>query len=309
VWWVLAVIFCSATVEIFFEASQFGAIPRLVPRDELVAANGRIQASYAAATVLGPLVAGALVAFLPLEDLVLVDGATFLVSALTLSLIQRRFSDAPAGIRASMRADIAEGLRYVLAHPVLRTISLMMALINFITATWFAQIVLFAKRQYAATDSQVALLFTAGAIGTVLCSLAAGPLRRRLSFGNVALGALMLSGLSTLLMALLPSYAAGLVLWSLSDGLGVLFNINTGSLRQAIVPSHMLGRIITIARVLAWSSSPLGALLGGFAIQWTGNVALVYASIGVLTFAIALAFRLASPLGRAERYLPEPATS
>jgi hypothetical protein len=87
-----------------------------------------------------------------------------------------------------------------------------------------------------------------------------------------------------------------------------LFNINTFSLRQSFVPEHLLGRIITIARVLAFSSTPLGAILGGLAIAWSGNAAAVYAATAVLTFSVALYFRLASPLGRAERYLPTPAS-
>jgi hypothetical protein len=88
-----------------------------------------------------------------------------------------------------------------------------------------------------------------------------------------------------------------------------MFNINTGSLRQAIVPNHLLGRIITIAMVLAWSANPIGAIGGGFAVERTHDVQLVYAVIGVLTFLIPLYFRLFSPLGHAERYLATPAGS
>src|SRR5437764_6139267 len=97
-------------------------------------------------------------------------------------------------------------------------------------------------------------------------------------------------------------------LWGFYNGLGTLLNINTGSLRQAIVPNHMLGRIISIAMVLAWSANPIGALGGGFLVERIGDVRLVYAVIGLVTFAIAFAFRVASPLGHAERYLrPEAA--
>ncbi|HKW78950.1 MAG TPA: hypothetical protein VJQ09_07600, partial [Candidatus Limnocylindria bacterium] len=121
--------------------------------------------------------------------------------------------------------------------------------------------------------------------------------------GNVALGALMLSGLLTVAVAYTTSIWIGAVLWGLSAGLGTLFNINTGSLRQQIVPNHMLGRIISVAMVLAWSANPIGAIGGGFLVERLGDVRLVYAAAGGLTFLIALAFRVASPLGRAERYL------
>jgi MFS family permease len=163
--------------------------------------------------------------------------------------------------------------------------------------------VLLAKTRYRATDSEVGLLFAAGGAGVVLFSLTAGPLRKRWSFGNVALGALMLSGLLTLGLAFAPSLPVAVLLWGLAAGLGTLFNINTGSLRQSIVPNHMLGRIITIAMVLAWSANPLGAMAGGLAVERSGDIQLVYAVVGVLMFLIPLYFRLFSPLRHAERYV------
>ncbi len=303
VWWLYVVVFGAATLSIFFEASQFGAIPSLVGRDELVSANGRIQASFAAASVLGPLAAGALLVFLPVEDVLFVDAASFLCSAVMLSLIARAFNAPRERERTSIRADIVEGLRYVLRHPVLRNISAMMAMVNFVNAPVWAQLVLFAKTRYAASDSEVGLLFAAGGAGVVVCSLAAGPLRRRWSFGNVALGALMLSGVLIVAAAYAPSFWLVIPLWGLSSGLGILFNINTRSLRQSIVPEQMLGRIITIAMVLAWSASPVGAMIGGVLIERTGDVQTIYAVLGILIVAIPLWFRLFSPLGHAERYL------
>lgn len=307
VWWIYAAIFTLSTLGIFFQAGQFAAIPSLVERDQLVTANGRIQASFSAAAVLGPLVAGGLLAFIPIEDLLYVDAATFLVSAVALALIARPFNAPRDAARTSIRADIVEGLRYVLHHPVLRNISVMMALINFVSVTVYAQIVLFAKQRFAVADSEVGLLFAADGAGVVLFSLAAGPLRSRFSFGNVALGALMLSGVTTVALAYAPGYPPAVVLSAIGAGLGILFNINTGSLRQAIVPNPLLGRIITIAMVLAWSANPLGATVGGYIVERTGDVQMVYAAIGALVFGIALYFRLFSPLGRAERYLDTPA--
>jgi len=96
-----------------------------------------------------------------------------------------------------------------------------------------------------------------------------------------------------------------LPLWAASSGLGILFNINTGSLRQAIVPNHMLSRILSIAAVLAWSAIPAGALIGGLVVKATGNVALVYGVIGILNICIAAFFRFFTALGDAQRYVDE----
>ena len=302
--WVYAVAFCSATLTIAFDAAQFAALPSLVPSsDDLVTANGRVQASYSAAQIAGPLLAGALVTVVPVQQVLWVDAVSFLVSAGSLALVAAAFN-APRdteGPRA-LRREVVEGLRYVLGHPVLRNISAMMALINLVSATVYAQLVVFAKRQLDASDSRVALLYAAGSAGIVLLSLAAGPVRRRLSFSVAALGALTLDGLLIMVLAGIRWYWAALVLWAAISGLGLFFNINTNSLRQQIVPDHLLGRVMSIAGVLAWSAIPVGALAGGWAVERTGSVALVYGVVGALVALLALAFSF-GPLGHADRYL------
>ena len=271
-------------------------------------ANGRIQASYSAAGIVGPLLAGLLAAVMPLYDVLFFDALSFLASALTLAAIRISFNTADTERpTTNIRQDVVEGLRYVLGHPVLRNISAMMALVNFVGSTTGTQLVLFAKERYGASDTQVGLLFSAGSIGIVVLSLLAGLLRKRWPFSRVALGALMLDGLLTVALALTTWYWGGALLWALISGLGILFNINTGSLRQAIVPNHLLGRVISIAGVLAWSAIPLGTLLGGALIEATGNVALVYGAIGMITFVIPLPFSFTA-LGHAERYLPRQET-
>ncbi len=304
VWWIYVVGFLSSTLSICFDSAEFAAIPSLVSQDDLVTANGRIQASYSAASVGGPLLAALLIAFMPIYDVIFFDAVSFLLSSMSLLIIRSSFNITKERKQTSIRTDIVEGLRYVLGHPVLRAISLMMAMVNFVASTVQAQIVLFAKNQLAATDSEVGLLRAAGSIGVVVLALAAGPLRKRYPFSRVALGALMLEGVVTVVLAFTPYYWAALPLMALMSGLGILFNINTGSLRQAIVPNHMLARVMSIAGVLAWSAIPVGTFLGGIAIDRTKNVSLVYAVIGVLTFLIPLGFSFTA-LGHAERYLPK----
>jgi Transmembrane secretion effector len=307
VWQVYAVGFVSSVLTIFFEAGEFAAIPSLVSTDDLVGANGKIQASYSAAQVLGPLLAGLLLALVAVEELFIVDAASFVVSALALASVRRSFNSARldvGGARTTIRADVMEGLRYVIHHPVLRNISLMMALFNFVGVTTGTQLVLFAKTRLSATNTEVGVLYSAGSLGVVALGLVAGRLRRRLRFGPAALGSLGLYGLLMVGFAFNHWYWLGLLVWGLASGLGIFFNINTGSLRQAIVPNAMLGRIMSIAGVLSWGAIPLGSLLGGYAIRGTGSVVSVFAAIGVIEFLIAASFFFLSPLGHAEDYLP-----
>jgi MFS family permease len=313
IWWIYVVMFLNSTLGIAFEAAAFAAIPSLVEQDDLVSANGRIQAGYNAATIGGPLLAGMAIAFFPVEDVLFVDAASFVVSALSLTMIARSFNDIKKDrSTTSIREDIVEGLRYVIRHPVLRNISLMMSMMNFIFVTVWAQRVLFAKEQLGASDEMLGIMWSAGTVGVIFFSLFAGQFRKRWSFGKVALGSLMAQGALVVALAFTTNFWVAVPLFAVMSGVGSMFNINTGSLRQAIVPRHMLGRILTIAGVLAWSANPLGALLGGYLIESTGQVALIYAIIGVLSIIIPAIFYF-SPLGHAEDYIPkkeeEPASA
>jgi hypothetical protein len=116
----------------------------------------------------------------------------------------------------------------------------------------------------------------------------------------------VVDGVATALMAIVPWYVVAVVLWAAASGFGLLLNINTGALRQAIVPNHMFGRVISIAGVLAWSANPLGALAGAAAIEATGDVRLVWCVVGILTALIAVGFAF-SPIRHGERYLAEAA--
>jgi hypothetical protein len=309
--YVYTVAFVQATLGILFDAGEFAAIPALVGTDELVAANGRVLAVNQLGQVIGPLLAGLVVAVLAPAELLFVDAATFGASALALVAVRRSLnpaggSDEPsaASVVRRLLRDVGEGLRFVLHHPVLRSISIMMALINFVAGSADAQLVLFAKERLHATDQQVGWLFAAGSAGVVLVGLSAGWWRRRLPFPVVALGTLMLSGLMLAAFGLTPWYWPALVLWAAQSGFGLLLNINTGALRQAITPNDMLGRVMSIAGVLAWSAIPLGGLAGAAVIESTGRIALLYCVMGLLMTLIAAAFWL-SPIRHGQRYLDQ----
>jgi len=143
VWWIYIVAFIHATLTICFEAGEFAAIPSLVNQDDLVTANGRIQASYSGASIVGPLLAGVLVTLIPLSALLLFDAFSFLASSFSLMLIGISFNKGDRRAATSIRSDVAEGLRYVFSNPVLRNISIMMALVNFVGSTTYAQLIFF----------------------------------------------------------------------------------------------------------------------------------------------------------------------
>jgi MFS family permease len=310
VWWIYAVSFVNATLTIGFTAANFAALPSLVEPDDLIAANGSIQASFSIASILGPSISGLLLVRVSLPLLLLIDAASFLVSAASLLLIKKSFNASASEQKgeAGIGKAILEGLHYVLRSPIVFWLTLLLLLFNFIGPSADVQIVWYAKHWLRASDTQIGLLYASDGIGVVVFSLLTNRLRQRWSFGAVTLGSMMALGLLTALMAFTHWYPFVLVIWALRGGTDILFLISTYSMTQRIVPNVLLGRVITFLRVLTWPTGALGALLGGLAIAQAGNVGLVYGCVGLLVFLVAFAFWL-TPLGHAERYMPEAKAS
>ncbi len=258
------------------------------------------------ASILGPLVAGILLALVSLPLLLLIDAASFLASATSLLLVKGSFNakTSEQKVAGGIGTAILEGLHHVLRSPILFWLMLLLLLFNFILPTADGQITLYAKQWLGASDMQIGLLYASDGLGVVVFSLLTNRLRKRWSFGVVTLGSMMILGGLTALMAFTHGYSVVLVIWALRSGTDAMFLISTYSIVQLIVPNALLGRIITFLRVLTWPTGSLGALLGGLAIAQTGNVGFVYGCIGLLVLLVAFSFWF-TPLGHAERYVPE----
>jgi len=172
----------NSTLTVGFQGATNAAIPSMVAQDDLLKANGRIQASAPFATIIGPLLAGLLLVATSLQVVLWCDALTFVISAISLALIKTSFNAvvSQAQPKTSLRRDILDGLRYVLAQPVVRTIALFSLLANLALAILYPQIVFYAKQVLFASDAQVSLFFTAAGIGAVIIetqALAGDPLR------------------------------------------------------------------------------------------------------------------------------------
>jgi Transmembrane secretion effector len=291
VWWIYLVGFAGTTVTIAFDAARFAVVPRLVAGSDLVAANGRLSAGAHAAHVAGPLLAGALLASgLPTAEILYADAASFVVSGVAVASIATALHDRARPVHTRLRRAIVEGAGFVFRHPVLRNLALLGALSNFFGATLWTQLVLFAKERLDAADAEIAVFWSAGAAGALALALGSAFIRRRVGFSGAVLGATAVSGIATVALAISPWLWPAIALWGLTIGVGQFVSINTTSLRQAITPPELLGRVSTVGQVLSWSAIPVGALVGGWAIEATGSVAGVYAAIGILKLALAAGF-------------------
>ena len=296
------IIFASSSFTSLYLTAQMSAVPSLVAEDEITAANGRVQASYALAVAVGPLLATALINLLPLSGLFACDALSFLASAALLLRIRRDFPARDDGRSLTLRAHVTEALHYVFTQPLLRGISVLLVLVLFLASSAHAQLVLFAKQRLDASDAEVGWLFSAGGVGLFVFAVAAGALRKRLSMSAAMIGSVIVKGACIALLGVTTSYGWALVLWGIGEGMTTLFSVNSMSARQLVSPPHMLGRVISISQMLSWSTIPAGSLFGGFWVEFTHDVAGTYLTIGALVCGVGVAAAF-SAVGRAERFL------
>jgi MFS family permease len=197
-----------------------------------------------------------------------VDAVSFAAGSALVASIRGRFGGAPAdGDRAArattLRAEIAEGLRWLAAHRVLRATAAMVSVVNLLASGGSAVMVLFAQELLDLDGVGFGLLFSGSAVGGLLGSVVAARVVRVVGTARVAVGTMVLSALAYLVFGLSSApWLAGLM-FGLVGLLTVVFNVVLGSLRQALTPDRLLGRVISAFRLFSYGVVPLGSLLGG----------------------------------------------
>jgi MFS family permease len=265
IWALYAVALLLGTAETIYDTCAQSILPQVVPRDRLPRANGRlIAAELTANEFVGPPLGGLLVAA-GIAAAFATPAALWAAAVGTLLLLRGGFS-VPREQPTTLRADVAEGLRYLWRHRLLRTLAAMTGLFNFATNATFAVFVLYAVGSTSAmrlTEAAYGLLFATIAAGSLIGALLADRIIGRLGRSrSLALG--ILGGVGTVGAPALTTnpllIAAAFLLGGLSNA---LWNVVAVSLRQRITPDRILGRINSSYRLVAWGTRPLGAAAGG----------------------------------------------
>jgi hypothetical protein len=271
----------------------------VVGRAGLVEGNAKLESTRAGAEAAGPALGGGLVQLVGAANAVLLDAVSFLVSAAALSRMRSAEVVAePSG--RSLRSEIAEGLRYVLGHPLLRPITACTATANLFNGAFLAVEVLYLTRVLELSAGVIGVVLAVGMTGGILGALTGAWWIRRFGQGRVVLWSLLAAGPPSLLAVLGDPvwFAAGT--FALAHG-AVVYNVAQVSFRQAVCPGRLLGRMNASIRFLVWGTLPLGGLLGGALGELLGvRPTLVVALVGMMTAPLWL---VASPL-RALRDMP-----
>jgi len=273
--WMLYVTVIVATAllgmaEVLYDNTAQTIMPSLVDASDLERANGRLWSAEQAMNDLAGPAAGALLLSLAFPAPFFVDGLTFGLSALLIWGLPAapKPAEASNGLNDDappndMRAEIKEGLRWLWSHSLLRPLAITLGLLNGFNMIGMAILVLFAQEVLLTSPFEFALMLTGSAAGAIAGGWSASWLSRLVGSGTSLLLTLVASGLTSLLIGLSSNWIIVWIFFVIAMFFAVLWNVITVSLRQLIIPDHLLGRVNSVYRFIAWGSMPLGAALGG----------------------------------------------
>jgi MFS family permease len=305
---IYAIALLTGVLTVFFDVAYQAYLPALVSRENLVEGNSKLEVSRSVAQIAGPGIAGVLVQLVTAPIAIALDALSYVASVISLLFIH---TDEPAPARpenSKIWQELREGLSVVLDNPLLRSIAGCTGTSNLFGNAMQAVFVLYLTRELSLQPAAIGLIFAMSGPGALLGSLLAGEIARRAGLGRAIVGSMVLGGLANLLIPLArgpqPLVVAMLMVAAFFRGVAdPVYNINQVSLRQAITPDHLQGRMNASMRFIVWGTIPIGALLGGALGQLFG----LWPTIAAMTVAdlLAPAWVLFSPV-RELRTQPEP---
>jgi MFS family permease len=276
---------------VFFDVAYQSYLPALIQRADLVEGNTKLQVTGSVAQMAGPALAGLLIQLVGPARAVAADAASFLVSVGSLLWIRRPEPSPKPATQSGRRgfwSEMLEGIQVVFGSPTIWKIAGSTSTSNLGSSTFFAVYLIFAYRVLNISPGTIGFIFGAGAIGALLGALTASWIARRIGLGPTLFVTIVIGGLACILVPLaqfglaVPLLLAATLVFSFSNP---VYNINQVSLRQAITPDRVQGRMNATVRTIIWGTMPIGALIGGLIGSTYGLVPAMYVGIAMWVFA------------------------
>jgi MFS family permease len=293
---ILIVAALNSLLGLFFDVAYRSILPSLVKREQLVEGNSKLATTDSLAEIGGPAIAGLLVQWISAPMAIFVDAFTFLFSAVSVGMIRKAEPTPIPEEQPNMLREIVEGLRIIALEPTLRVLVLGLATRSFFGNFIGTLYALYAVRDLGLSPALLGLTVSAGGIGALMGAVLAGRLPRRFGLGRTLVISLLIAGLMNLCIPLADGpimLAAGILIIAqiVGDGAMMVYGVNEMSLRQMIVPGHVLGRTNASIGFLSEGIGPIGALIAGVLAGLIGaRATLLIATLGILATAVGLLF-------------------
>lgn len=316
IWLLFVVVFAVGVAETLYDSAARAMLPQLVRRDQLDRGNGFLVTAETGMQTFVGAPAGALLFALVAGAPLLGNAAVYAIAALLMVTVAGQLRPANAVARtSSFRAELGAGVRWLWRHRFLRELTLVNGVTSALQSMPNAVLVLYVLDVVHLPEASYGLVLVGTGVGGLVGGLVAPMLSRRLGRARTLSLTSVLFPLPLFAMSLTHDAVIGCVLYGLSAFFVMIGNVLSMSLRQALIPEELFGRVQGSYRTLVWGGIPIGALAGGVLASMT-NVPKVFAVGGV--GCLLVGFWMAGLLHRhrvelaaayAEPVPPEPAAS
>ncbi len=267
-----AVAFVVGVCTVFFDVAYQSYLPEIVPSAAISEGNAKLQSAESVAHVAGPAIGGVLIKAVGAPVAILVDAVSFIGSALFVARIRHVDGLPDRSERRSLHVEIAEGVAFVVKHPLLSRITACTSISNLFGSMAGALIVLYALRDLGLSEAALGLSFSAGAVGGLLGAFTSNRIIKWLGEGRaipisaiciVPGGALLPLAGATIGGWEVPAVAALIGSSLIFTFFVVVYNVTQVSFRQRVCPKPLLGRMNASIRFFVWGVMPIGAFVGG----------------------------------------------
>lgn len=263
--------FLIGSASCFFDVAYWSYLPSLVHRKHLVDANSKVTATQCAAEAAGPAGAGLLIQILTAPIAIAVNGLSFLLSAASLTLIHESqpHTVKHTGAPVKVSQNLTRGIRFILSEPLLRSLMMKATAWNFLFYLGMPVFLLYCAQTMRYSPLFIGVLFSAMGLGLVTGALVIQTILKKMHFGKLVNYALLGAGLAVCGLCLefdqvfhqRISLFLFLCIFGFADA---LFNVANISLRQALTPHPLMGRMTSAMRFVSWGVVPIASLLGGW---------------------------------------------
>jgi Na+/melibiose symporter-like transporter len=266
---VLVALFVMGTAETFADIAEGSLLPRLVRREDLGVANARLQSAFLFLNQLAAPPIGAFLFVIGMAVPFATDAACYVLAAILIGRIAGAAastepeSEAGEGSGHSFFRDTLEGVRWLVAHPPMRTLALTIIAFNVTYGAAWSVLVLYAQEQLGMDAVGYGLITTAIAVGGIIGTMSYGALERRFALGDIMRVGLLIETATHLVLAVTHSPAVALATMVVFGAHAFVWGTTATTVRQRAVPDELLGRVSGVYRVGLYGGLVVGAPIGG----------------------------------------------
>lgn len=275
---ILLLYFVQAGVSIFsaiFDASYGACLPNIITRSQLHEGNSALQLGFSLSRICGPIIAGLLISVLGAANTISIDVISFVISIFTIFFIRASFSvsvneNEESKKETKLHTKIREGLEYVWKNNVLRTLALFSMLVNLVGPGIDIALLFRIKNELQLASNWAGIIMAGLSCGMVIGAIVIGRIKKRFSMGTLLAISTIGQVIPPFLLIVSKDPIVILFTQFIVGFLLISWNIQTVTLRQLIVPDHLLGRCTSLFRMIAWITIPLGATMAGVISEYFG---------------------------------------